>query len=145
MAIVFSAFLGLSPLLSPHNILLLFLVMVLRINLTMFLLGLGLFKLLAYLLDPVSHQIGLQLLQAEGLSSLWHILYNDSFWRFMAFNNTLVMGGFALSLVLSLPIFFISRWLVVRYRDHLLQWVSKTRLLVWLKGSRLYSVYSSLK
>ena len=109
LAVVFAAFIGITPLASPHNIIILLIALVIRIHLPMFFLSVGLFTLVAYLIDPISHLIGLQMLQAETLQGLWHRLYNISFWRFMAFNNSLVLGGFTLSVLLSPLLFFSAR------------------------------------
>ncbi|MCA9481390.1 MAG: DUF2062 domain-containing protein, partial [Nitrospira sp.] len=46
---------GLTPLLSLHNLLVLLLVCVLRVNLSAFLLGLALCTGIAYALDPLFH------------------------------------------------------------------------------------------
>lgn len=145
LAVVLAAFLGLTPLVSPHNLCILLVVCVIRVNLSMFLLSFALFTLVAYLLDPLSHLLGLAILQAGGLSPLWNALYQYPFWRFMAYNNTLIMGSFSVCLLISAPLFFITTWLVNNYREHLLKWVSQTRLMMWLKGSRFYNAYLLLK
>ncbi|MEE8059039.1 MAG: TIGR03546 family protein [Pseudomonadales bacterium] len=145
LAVVFAAFLGLTPLATPHNAVFLLLALVLRINLTMCILSLGLFTLIAYLIDPVSHMIGLSLLQAQDLQPLWTTLYNNSFWRFMAFNNSLVLGSFTLTLLLSPLLFISARWLILNYRNQAMTWVKKTRLAVWLQGSKFYSLYNTIK
>ena len=63
LAVVFAAFIGITPLASPHNIIILLIALVIRIHLPMFILSVGLFTLVAYLIDPISHLIGLQMLQ----------------------------------------------------------------------------------
>lgn len=145
LAIVFAAIMGLTPLSSPHNVVMLLLLLTLRINLTMFLLSFAVFSALAILVDPISQMIGLALLQTESLKTLWTELYNSHFWRVLAFNNTRVLGSVVLSLGLSLPLFFVSRRLVINYRDHVLEWVKKTRLAAWLKGSKLLTAYNSIR
>jgi uncharacterized protein (TIGR03546 family) len=144
LAVVLAAFLGLTPLLSPHNILVVFLVLIVRVNLSMFILSFGVFTLLAFLVDPLSHIMGLAILHSDALSPVWNEFYQSSFWRFIAYNNTLVMGSVSLCLILSVPLFIGSRWFVVNYREHVLQWVNKSRLMVWLKSSRLYTTYIAL-
>lgn len=144
LAIVFAAIIGLTPLYSPHNALILLLVLVLRVQLTMFIISFGLFSVVAYLLDPVSDSIGLMLLQADALNALWTSLYNNNFWRFMAFNNSLVLGSVVLALSLSLPLFWLSRFLVTRYRQNILSWVKKTHLATWLKSGKLIATYNRL-
>lgn len=144
LAIVLAAFMGITPLYSPHNLIVLLAVLVLRVQLSMFILSLGVFTVFAYLLDPISDTLGLALLHAQSLQGLWTSLYNNDFWRLLAFNNSLVMGSVVLMLFLSLPLFFISRWLVTNYRQHILEWVQKTRLATWLKSGKLLAAYNGL-
>ena len=143
LAVCFAAALGLTPLSSPHNILLVFLLLLLRINLSLFLLSWGFFTLIAYAFDPVSHSIGLALLQADALQGLWQSLYNNNFWRFLGFNNTLILGSTVVSLILTIPLFFISRLLIIKYRSHLLTWVSQSRLGLWVKGGKIFNTYQA--
>lgn len=145
LAVVLAAFMGLTPLAMPHNLLILLLVLVLRVNLSMFLLSFGLFTLTAYVFDPVSHLVGLALLQSDALTPFWTSLYNNSFWRFMAYNNSLVLGSLVICIALSPFIFFTTRSLVVKYREYLMAMINKSRLMLWLKGSKFYSVYDSIK
>lgn len=145
LALCFAAFLGLTPLSSPHNFFLLFFLLILRINLSMFFLSWAAFTLLAYLLDPVSHILGLMLLQTESLEGVWQSLYNSNIWRVLAFNNSLVLGSFLISLILCLPIFFIGRVLVAQYRNRLLKWISQSRLALWLKGGKIFTAYQDLQ
>ncbi|MCR8922477.1 TIGR03546 family protein [Dasania sp. GY-MA-18] len=143
LAVCFAAALGLTPLSSPHNILLVFLLLLLRINLSLFLLSWGFFTLIAYAFDPVSHSIGLALLQADALQGLWQSLYNNNFWRFLGFNNTLILGSTVVSLILAIPLFFISRLLIIKYRSHLFKWVSQSRLGLWVKGGKIFNTYQA--
>ena len=135
---------GLTPLFSLHNLLVLLLVLVLRVNLSAFLLGLGLFSGLASLLDPLVHRIGLAVLTAGPLEGIWTILYDSTLWRLERFNNSIVMGSLFFSLVLFVPLYLVSNRAIVKYREHILQWVRRTRLMQALTASRFYSIYRSL-
>lgn len=141
LALSLATIIGITPAASPHNIFLLFLLLFLRINISFFLVSWGVFTLIAYLFDPVSQSIGLALLQAESLQNLWQSLYNNNFWRFLGFNNTLILGSSVVSFLLAIPLFFISRWLIIKYRHHILKWIQKSRLGLWLKGGKIYNAY----
>lgn len=147
-AVLLALFMGLSPLGSPHNLFLLLLVLVLRVNLSLFLVSLALFSGIAWLLDPLAHTLGLALLQAGALEGLWTTMYNTGFWRFLGFNNTLVMGQLVMALALAVPVFFGVTFLVRNYRDHMLEYIQKSRLMMMLKGnkwgSKFYAIYTSL-
>lgn len=143
-AVLLALFMGLSPLGAPHNLLILLLVLVLRVNLSLFLLSLALFSGIAWLIDPMAHSLGLAILQADALRGLWTAMYNSGFWRFMAFNNTLLMGQLVIALILAVPVFLAVTFIVRNYRDHLMERVQQSRLMLFLKGTKFYSIYSSL-
>ena len=144
LAVVFALIMGVTPLMSPHNALILLLVLFIRVNLSFFLLSFALFSGLAYLLDPLSNQLGAAVLQSEGLQSLWTALYQSSFWRFMAYNNTLVMGSICLSLILAAPIYWAVIWAITRYRDKVRARMAQTRLMLFVKSTRLFQLYDAL-
>ena len=53
---------GLTPLLSLHNVLVIFCLLLFRVNLASFLLAWAFFSGIAYLLDPVFHEVGKSIL-----------------------------------------------------------------------------------
>ena len=108
------------------------------------LMGAAFFSGIAYLLDPLFHSVGLALLTSPALEGLWTSLYSSTVWRLQRFNNSVVMGGIVLSLLLFLPLVLASNVLVRKYRDHILVWVRKTRLMQLFTASKLYSLYEKL-
>lgn len=129
LGFAFALIAGFTPLLSLHNLLVLFLILVLRVNLSAFFLGLAFFSGVAYLLDPLFHRIGLAVLTTGSLEGLWTALYNSTLWRLERFNNSIVMGSLIVSLLLFVPLYLASNRLILKYREHLLAWVQKTRLI----------------
>jgi uncharacterized protein (TIGR03546 family) len=144
LAFCFAMIAGLTPLLSLHNILVLFLVCILRANLAAFLLGFLAFTGVAYLLDPLFNQLGIVLLTAGALKPLWTSLYNLTLFRLENFNNSIVMGSLVFSLILFGPMYFLFNLLIAKYREHLLRWVEKTRLMKFFMASKLYRVYNTV-
>lgn len=137
----FAMIAGLTPLMTLHNILVIFLVCILRINLSAFLLGLLAFTGIAYLLDPLFNRLGLLLLTADYLEPLWSSLYNLALFRLENFNNSIVMGSLAFSLLLFIPLYLLLNLLIVNYRDHLLRWVQQSRLMQFFMASKFYRIY----
>jgi len=86
----------------------------------------------------------MQILTAPTLEGLWTTLYNTTLWRLVRFNNTIVMGSVVFSLALFVPLYFLSNVLILRYREHVLAWVEKTRLMQFFKASKVYQIYQSL-
>jgi len=135
---------GLTPLFSLSNLLLLFIVCIFRINFTAFLLSVALFSGIAYLLDPVMEQLGYAMLMAPALQELWSTFYSNDLMRLAHFNNTLVLGGLVSGLVAAIPFFLLVNTLVKKYRQHVLAWVAKTRLMKFLKATKFYQLYDKL-
>jgi uncharacterized protein (TIGR03546 family) len=144
LAFVLGMIMGFTPLASIHNLLVLLLAFILRINFNAFILGFIFFTGFAYLLDPLFIHIGESLLLNSSLKELWTVLYNSDIWRLTHFNNTLTLGSLVASLLFSLPLFFLSRWMIVKYRVHLLTWVRGTRVVQLIKASQFYRFYEGL-
>ena len=144
LALVAGMIVGLTPLWNLHNLLILFLVFLFRVNLSAFFLSWILFSGIAYALDPLMGALGEALLTADSLRPLWTAMYNSTFWQVTHFNNTLLMGSLLLSLALAIPLYFASRYLVIKYRAHLLAWVRKSRLAEVVYASRFYRLYQAL-
>ncbi len=144
LALCFAMFLGFTPFLSVHNVVILLLVLILRVNLSTFLLGSAAFSALGFLLDPLFHRLGLAVLTADSLQGIWTTLYNSTFWRLARFNNSVLMGSFIFSLLLFFPLFFLTNMAIKRYRTHLLGWVRKSRIMQAFTASKFYSVYQSV-
>jgi len=144
LALCLAMITGFTPVLCPHNLLVLLLVLVLRVNLSSFVLGWVFFSGVAYLLDPLFHRIGLGILTAPSLTALWTGWYNTAWFRLDRLNNTVVMGSLLFSLAAFIPAFFLFNLLIRRYRDHLLAWVRKSKLVKALEASKFYGVYQSV-
>ncbi|HEY9017979.1 TIGR03546 family protein [Thiomicrospira sp.] len=135
LSLTLGLLLGLTPLFFPHTLLTLLLILILRVNLSAVLVSWGVFTGFAYAFDPVFHQLGLWILNHPGLVDIWTQWYNQAWWRFMSFNNTIVMGSIVVAYSLALPFFGFS-WLLVRiYRQRFLVWVNKFKLVQMLKVS----------
>lgn len=144
LAFVLGMILGFTPLWSAHNLLILLLVCVLRINLSGFLLAFGVFSAFAYLIDPVFIVMGESLLNSNELKTIWTGLYQSDFWRLLHFNHTLTLGSLLVSIGLAAPLFFLFKWLIVKYRKNIMAWIEKSRLAKWIKASKFYELYQSL-
>mgnify|MGYP001071916194 CR=1 FL=1 len=143
LAFVLAMVMGFTPLFSLHNILILLLTLVLRVNLSAFILALGFFTGIAYLLDPLFIRVGEALLLNPDFRGFWSELYSSDLWRLTHFNHTITLGSVVIVTALALPLFFLFRWLIVKYRSHLLTWVRKSHLVQVLKGSTLYKIYQA--
>jgi uncharacterized protein (TIGR03546 family) len=135
---------GLPPLLSLHNIIVLLLAFIIRINLSAFFLGIAFYSALGFLINPLSIAFGEHLLGCENLQEFWTALYQSDFWRATKFNHTLTLGGLTLSLILFIPLFFINSFLITAYREKFMIWVEKLKVVKLLKASKFYKIYTTL-
>lgn len=144
LAVCFAMIIGLTPIWRLHNLLILLLVMTMRVNLSTFILSLGLFSAMAYLLDPLFHIIGMSVLSAEALNTLWTAMYNNIILRFSRFNNSVTMGSLVFSVTLFIPLLLILNSAIRNYREHLLGWVRKTRIVQAFEASEFYRIYQTI-
>lgn len=142
LGFVFGMIMGLTPLWSLNNLLLLLLLLCLRVNLSAFLLALALFSGIGYLFDPLMESLGATLLSSPGLIELWSVLYQSDIWRLLHFNNTLTLGSSLLALGLAAPLLLTSNLIIRKYRQHILAWVRKSKLMAFLKATKFYDIYS---
>lgn len=144
LAFALAVITGLSPLFSLHNVLIIFIACILRINFGAFLLGTLFFSGLAYLVDPAAIALGESVLTNPAYQGFLTDLYQSDFWRATKFNNTLVLGSLMMALIAFIPVLLISRWLISAYRNKLMVWVDKLKITKLLKASKFYKVYQAL-
>jgi uncharacterized protein (TIGR03546 family) len=140
--IMLGAGIGLTPLLSAHNLILFAAIVLLNVSFGGGMLGLALFTPVGFVLDPLFDRIGLALLTAPALRTLWTGWYNLPLVPYTNFNNSVTLGSFVLWVVASVPIYLLARWGVARYRVTYGQRVLNSRFMKGLKASKLYNVYS---
>lgn len=134
----FGLFFALTPLFSLHNLVVLLVICLFRVNLTAVLVSLVVFSPVAYLMDPFFTGLGEKVLTSPQLAGLWTVMYQQEIWRLAHFNNTLTMGSFLVSAALLIPCFFVFRWLVVRYRSRFMQYINRLHVVQWLKASKAF-------
>jgi uncharacterized protein (TIGR03546 family) len=144
IALCLSMIMGLTPIYSLHNMLILLLALTLRVNLTAFILGWPVFTGLGYLLDPLFDRVGHTILMLPSMRGLWTSLYNITLFRIEYFNNSIVFGSLFISLILCVPLFFLVNVLVRNYRQHILGWIQKIKIVQMVKASKIYLAYQAL-
>ncbi|MDR3111986.1 MAG: hypothetical protein LBU55_02300 [Elusimicrobiota bacterium] len=133
LALTLGATCGLIPSMLIR-MLFVFVILIYDANFILFLISTSFFSVLAYLILPLFSKIGLLVLNIPNFLPLWVFFYNAQIIPFLNLNNTAVMGGVAFSIVLFLPIFFISHKFALYYRnncrDKLLKLVLKKTLTI---------------
>jgi len=134
------AVIGLTPVSSPHNLLLLFLALVVNVNFGLTILSFVFFSGIAYLLDPLFHQIGLGILQSEGLHGFWTAFFDNTLFLLAGLNNSIVMGSLVVSVILSIPLFFVMNLLTTQYRDTVKVYFEKFPIFKSLKIIKMFEM-----
>lgn len=135
---------GLTPLFSLHNVFVIFIACIVRVNFSAFLLATAFFSGIAYLLDPAAIALGEFLLTHEHYQGFWTDLYQSELFRLLAFNNTLILGSLVITMIAFVPVLLMSRWLISTYRVKFMVWVEKLKITKILKASKFYKVYQAL-
>lgn len=139
------AALGLTPLLSPHNLVVISAITLLNVSVGGAVIGMLLFTPVGFLLDPVFDYLGATLLGLPWLSGLWTAVYNTPILALSNFNNTIVLGSFVCWAILTFPIYVAGRAGVVRYRSTLGVKVRNSKYYKAIAASRVMSVYRLLR
>src|SRR5690554_5801623 len=127
-AFVLGMMMGFTPLWRMHNLVILLIAMLFRINLTGFILSFIICSGIAYLLDPWFHQFGFYLLSHESWQPLWQSLYHSAFWRVAQFHHSITLGSVLISLAFAPVLLIVSFVLVSQYRLRIQTWFNKLKL-----------------
>ena len=142
--IALGAVFGLTPLMNVHNLVLFGAALILNVSMPGVFLGWMVFVPVGFALDPLFNAIGNALLGAAGLRPLWTWMYNVPAMPLTNFNNTVVLGSFVFWVVAFVPLFFLARWGVDRYRAKVFERLKKMRFFQAMTASGWYSTYKSL-
>lgn len=135
--------LGMSPMLSLQGLLVMICIFAFRIQMGAAFLAAFFFAFIAYLLDPVFHALGSNILEMDSLQGLFTTLYNMPLVPLTRFNNSIVMGAGVLAIVLSPVIYFVSLYLILKYRTTVLAWIKQTKFWKAVQATSLYNWYYS--
>lgn len=144
-AFVLGMMMGFTPLWRMHNLAILLIALLFRINLTGFILSFVICSGIAYLLDPWFHQFGFYLLSSENWQPLWQSMYQSAFWRVMQFHHSITLGSFIISLAFAPVLLITSFFIITQYRSRIQTWFNKLKLVQMLKANRFWAIYSDLR
>jgi len=141
LAISFGIFIGIIPKnnLLVHILFILFLCF--KINIPFFIISITFFSLISPLTDPLTDKIGYFILTLDSLKGFFTELYNMPIVPWTSFNNTVVMGGTILSIILFLPLYFFSLKVVSYYNIKLKDKILNSKIVKALKMSFLFEWY----
>lgn len=135
--------LGLTPVLSLQGVLLLLILIFCRIQVVAALLAWLAFSFLPLIIPQPLNYIGSVILEASFLRPLWSMFYKAPVIPLSQFNNTIVMGGFVLGILGSPLIYKSALFLTKKYRGTIGSYLSNTKFVKVIKGSKLYNWYNT--
>ena len=137
---------GLSPMLTLQGLIIWVLILTLDVNISSAIVAVTLFKVMAFIFDPLFHWLGFQILtQLEFMNSTYTKIYNAPFAPLTRFNNTVVMGSFISAIILLVPIYFGMKVFVIKYREHIHEKVKRLKIYKILNQSKFINYYKKVK
>lgn len=133
--------LGFSPFFSLQVLLVFFILFFFRVQMGAAFLGGFFFKFIAFLLDPLCDAIGRWALELPALKPTWTLLYNMPIIPFTRFNDSIVMGSGIIGFVLAVPMFFVFKKLILKYRELVVQKIKGTKVWKALTATTFYKWY----
>jgi len=141
VALALGAALGLVPFLTLQGFVLLAFVLFFRVNLTATLASFLAFWLVHVALAGPFDSLGASLLAGGGLRGLWTFVDNNPVLYLAGLTHSITLAS-TLAAVVLLPVAFLGfRFLIKRYREFVLEWVARSRLVTFIKGFKAYRLY----
>lgn len=138
----FGACLGLTPLLSLHNLAIVGIVLFFRVSVPGATLGWLIFTPLGFALDPLFDSIGAALITGTpALEPLFVWMYNTPVIALGRPTNTIVVGSLVTWMVMGVPIYFGARRSVGLYRATIYERYKDAKIFRAMKASKLYNAY----
>lgn len=133
--------LGFAPILSLQAIFILFCCFFFRIQLGAAFLSAFFFKFVAFVFDPLTDILGQKVLEAQALRPLFVSMYNMPIVPLTRFNNSIVMGSAVVSFILVIPLFFVFKRLIIKYRETVVARYKQSKLWKMWAGTSFYKWY----
>jgi uncharacterized protein (TIGR03546 family) len=134
--------LGFAPAFSLQTLLIFILLFFFRIQMGAAFTMAFFFAFIAYIFDPIFHDVGVMILEMDALQSTFVTLYNLPIVPFTKFYNTVVMGAGVVSIILAPIIFIISKKLIIKYRVTVLAKIQETKFFKAMQATSFYKWYA---
>lgn len=135
------AFLGFSPFFSLQTFLILFILIIFKVQFGAAFLSAFFFKFVAFIIDPAADFLGQKVLELTALRSLWTQLYNMPLIPYTRFNNSIVMGSFVFALLISPFLYWGFQFLIKKYRTVIVDRFEKSKAWKAFKATKFYEWY----
>lgn len=82
--------------------------------------------------------VGEHLLTASSFNSLFTMLYQVTLFKLAHWHNTYTLGAIVVGSLLAIPLYFLSKIIIKNYRQHIMGFFEKFRIVKALKASKFY-------
>jgi uncharacterized protein (TIGR03546 family) len=134
--------LGFAPFLSLQTLLVILIILIFRVQAGAAFISGFFFGFVAWISDPLADILGRHILETAPLAPLFTQMYSMPLVPLTRFNDSIVMGSFLLSMLLTIPSFYLFRWAIRRYRITVVARLQKTRWWKLMKSTTLYKWYA---
>jgi uncharacterized protein (TIGR03546 family) len=135
--------LGMSPMLSLQTMFVFLVIFIFRVQMGAAFLAAFFFAFMAYLFDPVFDAVGSKILEMDSLQGLFTAMYNMPLVPLTRFNNSIVMGAGVTAIVLSPVVYFLSLYLILKYRETVVARFKQTKFWKAMQATTLFKWYYS--
>ncbi len=132
---------GLTPLMNVHNLVILVLVMLFKVTMPAVMLGWLASVPVGFALDPIFDGLGQRMLEVLALNPVWTAVTNAPILALANLNNSVVLGSLVCWLLAVVPLFFLFRWGVARYRETVYARIKQMRIYNAVKASKVYNLF----
>lgn len=132
---------GLTPLINLHNLVVLVIVMLFRVTIPAVMLGWIASIPFGFALDPIFDSMGQQMLEVLALNPVWTSVTNAPILALANLNNSVLLGSLVFWILVVVPVFFLFRWGVTRYRETVYARIRQMKLYKAVKASKIYNLY----
>lgn len=133
--------LGLTPIGSLHNLVVVAIAMLTTVSFPGFMLGWAVAVPVGFALDPLFHRVGMAILLDDRFAPFFTWVVNTPVVAWSRLNNSIVIGSLVCWLVAVIPAAFVFKALVAKYREHVFARLEQMKVFQAIKASKLYQAY----
>ncbi|REL25728.1 TIGR03546 family protein [Thalassotalea euphylliae] len=135
---------ALSPLLSLQAFVILFIVLLVRVHLASFLVAITVFEGVRVILNSAIINTGESLLTNTSWHGVFNTLYQFDLFKLAQLHHTFNLGALVIGTLLAIPLYFITKVLIDKYRVHIKAFFERLAIVKALKASRIFTIYQEL-
>lgn len=141
LGVAFGFMLGIIPKNNLTAQVIFILAFVFKTNIPFFFISVVIFSQFYFLTDKITDPLGYAILSSERFYSIFKWMYNAFLIPWTDFNNTVVMGGVVLGMVMFYPVYLISKKFAEKYLINIAQKIAGMKIVKILKLSWLFEWY----